>query len=54
MNAGLDNEPTGLHVSVRGTSAADLLCTLNNLASPRASLTRQHGDNQVWEIVRPR
>jgi len=54
VNAGEDNEPTGLHVSVGGTSAADLLGTLNNLSSPRAFLTRQHGDNQVCEIVRPR
>jgi hypothetical protein len=52
VNAGEDNEPTGLHVSVGGTSAADLPGTLNNLASPRAFLTRQHGDNQVWEIVK--
>jgi len=54
VNAGEDNEPTGLHVSVGGASAADLPGTLNNLVNPRAFLTRQHGDNQLWEIVRPR
>ena len=52
VNAGEDNEPTGLHVSVGGTSAADLPGTLNNLVNPRAFVTRQHGDNQVWEIVK--
>jgi Alkaline phosphatase PhoX len=50
--AGEDNEPTGLHVSAGGTSAADLPGTLNNLVNSRAFLTRQHGDNQVWEIVK--
>ena len=54
VDAGEDNEPTGLHVSVGGTSAADLPGTLNNLVNPRAFLTRQHGDNQVWEIVKHR
>jgi Bacterial protein of unknown function (DUF839) len=52
VKAGEDNEPTGLHVSTGGTSATDLPGTLNNLVSPRAFLTRQHGDNQVWEIVK--
>ncbi len=49
---GEDNEPTGLHVSVGGTSVADLPGTLNNLLDPRAFLTRQHGENQLWEIVK--
>jgi secreted PhoX family phosphatase len=49
-----DNEPTGLHVSTGGTSVADLPGTLNNLVSPRAFLTRQHGQNQLWEIVSTR
>jgi secreted PhoX family phosphatase len=49
---GEDNEPTGLHVSVGGTSVADLPGTMNNLIEPRAFLTRQHGDNQLWEIFR--
>jgi hypothetical protein len=51
VSAGEDNEPTGLHVSTGSTSAANLPGTWNNLVSPRAFLTRQHGDNQVWEIV---
>ena len=46
-----DNEPTGLHVSAGGTSAADLPGTINNLVNSRAFLTRQHGENQLWEIV---
>ena len=49
---GEDNEPTGLHVSAGGTSATDLPGTLNNLVNSRAFLTRQHGANQVWEIVK--
>jgi len=51
VNIGEDNEPTGLHVSTGGTSISDLPGTWNNLNSPRAFLTRQHGDNQLWEIV---
>ena len=49
---GEDNEPTGLHVSAGGTSVADLPGTLNNLVGSRAFLTRQHGENQLWEIVK--
>jgi hypothetical protein len=49
---GEDNEPTGLHVSAGGTSAADLPGTLNDLVDPRAFLSRQHGENQVWEIIK--
>ena len=52
ITAGEDNEPTGLHVSAGGASSTDLPGTSNNLISPRAFLTRQHGDNQVWEIVK--
>ncbi len=52
VSAGEDNEPTGLHVSVGGTSAADLPGTLNNLVDSRAFLSRQHGFNQLWEIVK--
>jgi hypothetical protein len=51
VQRGEDNEPTGLHVSVGGASVADLPGTLNNLIDPRAFLTRQHGDNALWEIV---
>ena len=50
-SGGEDNEPTGLHVSAGGTSTTDLPGTVNNLVDSRAFLTRQHGDNQVWEIV---
>lgn len=49
--AGEDNEPTGLHVSAGGTSLGDLPGTWNNLNHPRSFLTRQHGENQLWEIV---
>ena len=49
---GEDNEPTGLHVSTGSTSAADLPGTFNNLVNPRAFVTRQHGYNQLWEIVK--
>jgi uncharacterized protein DUF839 len=47
-----DNEPTGLHVSTGSTSIGDLPGSMNNLMSPRAFLTRQHGENVVWEIVK--
>lgn len=47
---GEDNEPTGLHVSIGSTSVDGLPGTLNNLAKPRAFLTRQHGENVLWEI----
>jgi hypothetical protein len=33
---GEDNEPTGLHVSVRGTSVADLPGNMGNLIAPHA------------------
>lgn len=52
VNGGEDNEPTGLHVSAGGISPEDLPGALNNLVESRAFLTRQHGDNQVWEIVK--
>lgn len=52
ISAGEDNEPTGLHVSAGSAAAAGLPGTLNNLDNSRAFLTRQHGDNQVWEIVK--
>ncbi|HKF05010.1 MAG TPA: hypothetical protein VKB49_22010, partial [Candidatus Sulfotelmatobacter sp.] len=50
LSHGEDNEPTGLHVSAGGTTAADLPGTLNNLTNSRGFLTRQHGTNQLWEI----
>jgi len=46
-----DNEPTGLHVSAGGTTANDLPGALNNLSNSRAFLTRQHGQNVLWEIM---
>jgi hypothetical protein len=47
---GEDNEPTGLHVSSGGTSLSDLPGTLNDLENARGFLTRQHGENVLWEI----
>jgi hypothetical protein len=47
---GEDNEPTGLHVSVGSTTVDGLPGTTNNLVKPRAFLTRQHGENVLWEI----
>jgi len=49
-----DQEPTGLHVSVGSTSAAAMPGTMANLDNPRAFLTRQHGENVVWEIIKSR
>jgi len=50
ITKGEDNEPTGLHVSVGSTAVDGLPGTLNNLDHPRAFLTRQHGQNTLWEI----
>jgi Bacterial protein of unknown function (DUF839) len=47
-----DNEPTGLHVSSGGVTVSDFPGTANNLVNARGFLTRQHGDNVLWEIVR--
>jgi hypothetical protein len=47
-----DNEPTGLHVSTGSTATNAMPGTLNNLVSPRAFLTRQHGENVAWEIIK--
>jgi Bacterial protein of unknown function (DUF839) len=47
---GEDNEPTGLHVSAGSTLVDGLPGTTNNLVKPRAFLTRQHGENVLWEI----
>jgi hypothetical protein len=51
-NAGEDNEPTGLHLSAGGLSVDELPGTINNLVDSRGFLTRQHGENVLWEIVR--
>jgi hypothetical protein len=47
-----DNEPTGLHVSNGSTAIGGMPGTLDNLENPRAFLTRQHGENVLWEIVK--
>lgn len=47
-----DNEPTGIHVSNGSTKLHEQPGDLSNLVNARAFLTRQHGQNQVWEIVR--
>ncbi len=52
LSKGEDNEPTGLHVSAGGTSADDLPGTINNLVNSRGFLTRQHGENVLWEIIK--
>ena len=49
-----DNEPTGFHVSNGNTSVEGLLGTSASLEHARAFLTRQHGENEVWEIVKTR
>ncbi len=45
-----DNEPTGIHVSGGNTSPRFMPGTEADLFNVRAFLTRQHGDNVVWEI----
>jgi len=47
-----DNEPTGLHVSNGETAIGEQPGSLGNLNGARAFLTRQHGQNVVWEIVK--
>jgi hypothetical protein len=47
-----DNEPTGLHVSAGGTTAATLPGTLADLNHPHAFFTQQHGENTLWQIVK--
>ena len=47
---GEDNEPTGLHVSGGNISRRFMSGTEADLEHVRAFLTRQHGDNVVWEI----
>lgn len=48
---GEDNEPTGIHVSRGDTSVRTMPGTEADLFNVRAFLTRQHGDNVIWEIV---
>jgi len=49
--AGEDNEPTGLHVSKGSTDAASQPGTEANLTGARGFVTRQHGENVLWEII---
>jgi hypothetical protein len=49
---GEDNEPTGIHVSNGSPLATDQPGSLSNLINARGFLTRQHGQNQVWEIIK--
>jgi hypothetical protein len=48
---GEDNEPTGLHVSNGNSLPFAQPGSLLNLLGARGFVTRQHGDNVVWEIV---
>lgn len=50
--SGADNEPTGLHVSNGSTALTDQPGSLGNLNGARGFLTRQHGQDFVWEIVK--
>jgi hypothetical protein len=52
LAGGEDNEPTGLHVSNGGTFPFAQPGSDLNLLFARGFLTRQHGDNVVWEIVK--
>jgi len=49
---GEDNEPTGLHVSNGSPLPFAQPGSLLNLLGARGFVTRQHGDNVVWGIVR--
>jgi len=48
---GEDNEPTGVHVSAGNSLPFFMYGTEADLFNARGFLTRQHGDNVVWEIV---
>ena len=50
--AGEDNEPTGLHVSNGSPFPFAQPGSPLNLLFARGFVTRQHGDNVVWEIVK--
>jgi secreted PhoX family phosphatase len=50
--SGEDNEPTGLHVSNGSPFPFAQPGSPLNLLFARGFVTRQHGDNVVWEIVR--
>ena len=46
-----DNEPTGIHVSAGNPSTVSMPGTEADLFNARAFLTKQHGNNVIWEIV---
>jgi len=48
---GEDNEPTGIHVSSGSPSTLAMPGTEADLFNVRAFLTKQHGNNVIWEIV---
>lgn len=50
--SGEDNEPTGLHVSNGSAFPFAQPGSPLNLLFARGFVTRQHGDNVVWEIVK--
>ena len=52
VTAGEDNEPTGLHVSNGNELKIGQPGTFLNLLYARGFLTRQHGDNVLWEILK--
>ena len=52
VTTGEDNEPTGLHVSNGSTLPFAQPGSLFNLLGARGFVTRQHGDNVLYEIVR--
>ena len=47
-----DNEPTGLFVSNGSTRKEELLGTRKSLDEARAFFTMQHGQNDLFEILR--
>jgi hypothetical protein len=51
VTKGEDNEPTGIHVSGGNPTTTTLPGTEADLFNVRAFLTRQHGDNVIWEIL---
>jgi hypothetical protein len=52
VGAGEDNEPTGLHVSNGNPLSFGQPGSMLNLLGARGFVTRQHGDNVTWEILR--
>jgi hypothetical protein len=48
-----DNEPTGTHVSNGSMASNEQPGTIDNLVGARGFFTRQHGQNVVYEIVKP-